>query len=63
MVMGVRGLVQQVEPNPLVVSRLTDILEAAGFEDATDVAMIDAKMVGNLLGKDAEALGGHSAER
>ena len=58
MVMGVRGLVRQVEPNPLVVSRLTDILEAAGFGDATDVAMIDAKMVGNLLGKDAEALGG-----
>ena len=58
MVIGVRDLVQQVESNPAVVSRLTDILEAAGFEDATDVAMLNDKMVVKILGEEAESLGG-----
>ena len=56
--MGVRSLVEEVDSDPIVISRLTNVLEAAGFEDASDVAMIDDKMVGGILGEDAEALGG-----
>ena len=45
MVMGVQQLVKDVDSNPGTVSRLTELLEAAGFEDATDIAMMTDKMV------------------
>ena len=48
---------QEVESNPVLVSRLAEILEAAGFEDATDVAAIGDSMVAKLLGTEAESLG------
>ena len=58
MVMGVRGLLEQVEPSHVLVSRLEEILVAAGFEDATDVAMVNGRMAEKILGEEAEALGG-----
>ena len=55
---SVRELFSQVEPDPSVVDRLTNILCEAGFEDATDIAMTSDGMVESLLQSEAEALGG-----
>ena len=50
MVMGVLALIADVEPDPKTVDRLSELLLQAGFEDATDIAMLTEKMVTKILG-------------
>ena len=58
MVMGVLAMIAEVEADPIKVGRIAEILADAGFEDATDVAMLNDRMVEKILGEEAESLGG-----